>query len=112
MARPIYITSTSVATSTSVNMDYRQSPFNVSVAVTGSSSGTFSYTVQYTLDDQQVLTAIGSTRSPVWFDDANLAAVSSNGTTNYMFPVAAVRLNSTAVSGTQLTMCIIQGGPG
>ena len=112
MARPIYITSTSVSASTAVNLDYRQSPFNVSVAVTGSSSGTFSYTVQYTLDDQQVLTAIGSTASITWFSDANLVAVSSNGTTNYMFPVAAVRLNSTAISGAILTMCVLQGGPG
>lgn len=112
MSQPRYITLSSVTTSTGINLDYRQSPFNVSVAVTGSSSGTFGYTVQYSLDDPNYLTAIGSTRSAVWFNDANLAAVSSNGTTNYMFPVAQIRLDSTAVSSAALTLCVIQGGPG
>lgn len=112
MGRPLYVTSTSVETSTGIALDYNQSPFNVSVAVTGSSSGTFGYTVQYSLDAPQYLTNMGSTRAAVWFDDANLAAVSSNGTTNYMFPVAQLRLNSTANSSALLTMCIIQGGPG
>lgn len=111
MANPRYITMSSVATSTNINLDTRQSPFNVSVAVTGSSSGTFGYTVQYTLDDAQWLANIGSTRAQVWFNDVNLVALSSNGTGNYMFPVAAVRLNSTAVSSAAITMCVIQGGP-
>lgn len=109
---PRYLTLSSVTTSSALNLDYRQSPFNVSIAVTGSSSGTFGYTVQYTLDDPQYLTIIGSTRSPVWFPDANLTAMSCNATGNYMFPIAAVRLNSTAVSSAQLTMCVIQGGNG
>lgn len=112
MSNPRYITLSSIAVSTGLNMDYRQSPFNASVAVTGSSSGTFSYTVQYTLDDQNYLTAIRSTIAPTWFNDANLVAVSSNGTTNYMFPVAAIRLNSTAISSASVTMCVLQGGPG
>lgn len=112
MANPIYITSTSVAASGVVNLDYRQSPFNVSVAVTGSSSGTFGYTVQYSLDDQQYLTIIGSTRSLVWFPDANLTALSCNATGNYQFPVAAVRLNSTANSSALVTMCVLQSGNG
>ena len=109
---PAYITLTSVATSTNINLDYRQSPFNVSVAVTGSSSGTFGYTVQYTLDDLQWLAVIKSTRAAVWCDDANLVALSCNYTGNYMFPVAAVRLNCTAASSVLLTMCVLQGGPG
>lgn len=112
MANPYYITLSSVTTSTAVWLDYRQSPFNVSVAVTGSSSGTFGYTVQYTLDSPQWLSVMGSTRAPVWFNDANLVALSSNGTGNYMFPVAGVRLDSTAVSSAQITMVVLQGGPG
>ena len=111
MANPRYLTLSSVTTSTGLNLDTGQSPFNVSVAVTGSSSGTFGYTVQYTLDDQQWLTSIKSTRAPVWFNDANLVALSSNATGNYMFPVAAVRLDSTAISSAVLTMCVVQGNP-
>jgi hypothetical protein len=111
MGNPTYITATTVSCSAVVNMDYRKSPMNASVAVTGSSSGTFSYTVLFTLDDPQYLTSIGSTRAPVFFSDANLGAASSNGTTNYMFPIAGVKLSVTAVSSAQVTMCVIQGGP-
>lgn len=120
MPNPQYVTATSVSCSVTIPMDYRQKgPFNASVAVTGSSSGTFSYSVLYTLDDVQWLTAqlgapqLGSSlasRSPVFFADANLGAVSSNGTSNYMFPVAGVRLSVTAISSAVVTMCVIQGG--
>lgn len=112
MANPHYITLSSVTTSTAVWLDYNQSPFNVSVAVTGSSSGTFGYTVQYTLDSPMYLTNIGSTRAPVWFNDANLVSLSCDFTGNYMFPVAGVRLDSTAVSSAAITMVVMQGGPG
>src|SRR5882757_1720703 len=106
---PRYVTATSVSCSATVNMDYAKNPFNASVAVTGSSSGTFSYSVLYTLDDQQYLTNIGSIRALVFFPDANLGAVSSNGMTNYMFPVAGVRLSVTAVSSASVTMCVMEG---
>lgn len=112
MSNPAYISATSVSCSATVNIDWRSSPMNAAVAVTGSSSGTFTYSVLYTLDDQQWLTIIGSTRAPVYFSDANLAAVSSNGTTNYMFPVAGVRLSVTAVSSATVTMCVLQGEAG
>ena len=112
MGNPTYVTVSSSTTSSVVNLDYRQSPFNVSVAVTGSSSGTFTYTAEFTLDSQQYLTAIGSTRSLVWFSDANLVSLSSNATGNYMFPVAGVRLNVAAASSAAITMCVLQGGPG
>lgn len=109
MANPVYISATTVSCSATVNIDWRRRPMNASIAVTGSSSGTFTYSVLYTLDDQQVLTSVGSTRSPVFFADANLSGVSSNGTTNYMFPVAGVRLSVTAVSSATVTMCVMQG---
>src|SRR5882762_966398 len=118
MPNPQYVTLTSVSCSVTCALDYRQKgPFNASVAVTGSSSGTFSYTVLYTLDDPQWLASLGpglgsslSSRTPVFFADANLGAASSNGTSNYMFPVAGIRLSLTAVSSAQVTMCVIQGG--
>lgn len=119
MANPLYATLTSVSCSQTINMDYRRFPMNAAVAVTGSSSGTFTYSVLYTLDDQQFLTNLGGTmgagsslasRVPVFFPDANLSAASSNGTTNYMFPVAGVRLSVTAISSATVTMCVIQGG--
>ncbi len=118
MPNPQYVTLTGVSCSQTINLSYRRStPFNASVAVTGSSSGTFTYSVLYTLDDPQFLSNLGpglgsslNSRTPVFFPDANLTAVASNGTTNYMFPVAGVRLSLTAVSSATVTMCVIQGG--
>lgn len=109
MGMPDYISTTTVSCSATLNMDYRRNPMNASVAVTGSSSGTFTYSVLFTLDDQQNLTNIGSTRTPVFFPDANLNTVSSNGTTNYMFPVAGLRLSVTAISSATVTMVVMQG---
>jgi hypothetical protein len=115
MANPLYATLTSVSCSQTINMDYRRFPMNAAVAVTGSSSGTFTYAVLFTLDDQQFLTNLAGSsslalRAPVFFPDANLNGASSNGTTNYMFPVAGVRLSVTAISSAVVTMCVIQGG--
>jgi hypothetical protein len=109
MGMPNYTSLSAVSCSATINMDYRRNPMNAAVAVTGSSSGTFTYSVLFTLDDQQELTNTGSTRAPVFFPDANLNGVSSNGTTNYMFPVAGLRLSVTAVSSATVTMCILQG---
>ena len=115
MSNPTYITRTSTGTMGPVNLDYRQSPFNASVGLTVStSSGTVTYGVQYTLDDQQYLTNIGSTRALVWIDDVNLPTGTSsfNQTTNDMFPVAAVRCVVSAISSCTAAFCVIQGGPG
>ncbi len=113
MPNPISITisSTGATPTTPINLDRYQSPFNVSLAVTGSSSGSFTYNIEYTLDDQQYLTNIGSTRSLVWFPDANLSTASSNGTTNYMFPVSAVRCTCSTLNGAVLVLTVLQGGP-
>lgn len=115
MSHPRYVTASTTGTLGPLNLDTNQSPFNVSVGLTVStSSGTVTYGVQYTLDDQQYLTAIKSTRSPVWIDDVNLPTGTSsfNQTTNYMFPVAAVRCIITAISSCSATLSVLQGGPG
>ena len=84
----------------------------MSVLVNGSSSVTFGYSVEYSLDSPQWLSVIKSTRTPIWMPDPNLTAVSCNKLSNYTFPVAAVRLNSTALSSAMLTMTVLQSGPG
>ena len=112
MGNPTYLSISSVGVTTGINVDYRQSPFNMSVLFTGSSSGTFGYTVEYSLDDPQWLAVITSTRSPVWLPDPNLTAASCNKISVYDFPVAAVRLNSTALSSAMLTMTVLQSGSG
>ena len=113
MARPIYVTNTSAATSRAVNLDLNQSPFNVTLSVTASSSGTFTGGVELTYDDQQYLTSIGSTRSPVWtFSTAISSQANANAWTALTAPVAAVRLTTTAQSSSIVTLCVLQGGPG
>jgi hypothetical protein len=111
MSNPIYVTLSSTAVSRVVSLDYQQRPFNTSVAVTGSSSGTFSYGVEFSLDDQQYLAAIGSTRAAVWQPDSLLTAASSNGYSTYTSPVTAIRCTPTALSSAVLILKIVQGGP-
>ena len=112
-----YITSTNASiTLGPVNLDYDQSPMNVSVGVIfNSTTMTGTYGIQYTLLDQQALTAIGSTVSVAasswaWFNDVNLPpGQTAAGTTNYMFPVAAIRCVITALSSSSMTFCVLQG---
>jgi hypothetical protein len=114
MGNPVYIsiTSSSSAPTRAVNLDTSQSPFNVSVGVVfGSTSLTAAYGVEFTMDDRQYLDAIGSTRALSWLPDANLPAGTSSGaTSNYMFPVAAVRCTVTSLSSSYVVFQVIQGG--
>jgi len=112
MGNPVYITLTSTGVTRSVNLDTSQSPFNVAVGVVyGSTSMTATYGIEFTMDDQNYLANIGSTRAVSWMPDANLpAGTSSAATSNYMFPVAAVRCTVSAVSSSYVTFQVIQGG--
>lgn len=111
--QPIYVTLTSTGVSRAVNLDYGMAPFNATLAVTGSSSGTFSYFVEFTLDDPQFLAGIKSTVAVTWLPDSFLGAgVSSNGSASYSFPVAAVRCTVTALSSAAVVLRVLQGGPG
>jgi hypothetical protein len=110
MPNPIYITSSSTGVST-VYVDRTQSPFNltVGVALTSSTAGTATFAVQYTLDDPNYLATIGSTRAPIWFNDA--VVLGSTGVTNsYTFPIAGLRNTITAISSTNVIFTILQGG--
>jgi hypothetical protein len=112
MGRPTYITLTSTGVAT-VYLDTFQSPFNVSVGVVlaSSSAGTATYGVTFSLDDPQYLVNNNSTRTPFFLPDANLpAGQTASGTTNYMFPVAAVQLTVTALSSTSIIFQVLQGG--
>jgi hypothetical protein len=107
-ANTVTVTVSSGATQTSraVNLDWvNGSP--VGVSVTGSSSGTFSYTLQATLDDVMQTPAT----SVSWINDPNATALTSNssGIYTYTAPLAAIRLNSTALSSCILTMKVSQG---
>lgn len=116
MPNPVYVTSSSTGVQT-VYVDRTQSPFNLTVGVTlSSTAGTAAYGVQYTLDDPGYLAAIGSTRAPVWFNDTALGSTTSAGTggtaasNSYAFPIAGIRNTITAVSSTNVIFTVLQGG--
>lgn len=103
MGMPRSVTLASSTTSTAVNLDWMSGRYT-SFAVTGSSSGTFTYTIEGALDDLQQTTAA----SVAWF--ALSSATTTNSSVNqYQGPLAGIRLNASAVSSAILTLRILQG---
>lgn len=101
MANPVYVTYTTTGAKTPINLDYYITPFNVGVGVY--LTGTATYAVQYTFDD------LSGTATVRWFDDGNLpTGTASSGTTNYAFPITAIRVNIAALTG-DLEIKVLQG---
>jgi len=104
MGMPTVITLSSVGTSRALNLDYMSAKYT-SFAVTGSSSGTFTYTVEGTLDDLQQVAAVN-----VSWVAINSSATTANSSINlYQGPLAGIRLNASAISSAALTMKVLQG---
>jgi len=104
MGMPTVITLSSVGTSRALNLDYMSAKYT-SFAVTGSSSGTFSVTVEGALDDLQQVSAA----NVVWFA-LSTAALTANSSINlYQGPLGGIRLNSTAVSSAVMSLRVMQG---
>lgn len=96
------VTLSSVGNTAAINLDWRNGA-PVAVSVTGSSSGTFAYTVQTTLDD------IMTSSSITWTSDGGATALTSNSSgITYTAPIAAVRLASTGLSSAALTFKVNQ----
>lgn len=103
MPNPYSVTFTTTGAKTPCLVDFSQSPFNASVGVVV--LGTATYGIEYTLDDVN-----NPAITPVWFPDANLPpGQTANGVTNYMFPVQAIRINITAVTGAGVRFIVLQG---
>jgi hypothetical protein len=102
----VTVTLSSVGTTRAVNLDW-QNGAPIGVSVTGSSSGTFAYTVQLTNDDLMLTPA----SNVVWISDPGATALTSNssGILTYTAPIAGIRLNSSAISTAVLTMKVNQG---
>jgi len=106
MGMPVSTTLSSVGTSRAVNIDWQAAKFTT-YAVTGSSSGGFTFTVEGTPDDVQQTAAA----SVGWF------ALSSATTANtslsvFMGPLGAIRVNASAISSAILTLRVLQGTGG
>jgi hypothetical protein len=104
MGMPILVTLSSVGTSRAVNLDWAASK-PVSFSVTGSSSGTFSYTVEAALDDLQQVAAA----SVAWLALSSGATIVNSSINVFTGPLAGIRLNASAMSSAALTMRILQG---
>lgn len=88
-----------------IPMDPHISPFNIGFGVAKTGTGDITYTVQHTFDN--VIAGSAATA----FDHPYVSGATTNRDGNYAFPVAAVRLNVTAVSGVATaTMILYQAG--
>lgn len=102
MALSHYVSYADTGTKASVNMDPSISPFNATVGVTLSSTGT--YGLQYSLDAPET-----SDANALWFDSVNIPSGSTGSlVTNLMFPVARIRVVIVANGGT-ITLQALQG---
>ena len=100
---PVSTTLSSVGTGRAVNIDWQAAKFTT-YAVTGSSSGSFTYTIEATPDDVQQTPAA----SVAWF--ALSSATTSNSSLSiFTGPIGAIRLNASAISSAILTLKVLQG---
>ena len=106
-------TLSSVGTSSAINVDWRGSKPVTCTVTLGSTTMTTDFTVQFTVDDLQL------SSSPVWlnvgsstgssathFSSANADAAVVMG---FLYPIAGLRISSTAISSSSLTMKVLQG---
>jgi len=99
--RPQIFSQTGVGTSAWIPLDYKQSPFNIGLAVVV--NGTITYDIEHTFDD-----VFDSTVTPTAFKHSTLVSQTANKDGNYAFPIRAIRLNNTAGTG-DTTLTILQG---
>ncbi|HNC23558.1 MAG TPA: hypothetical protein PLU52_05065 [Opitutaceae bacterium] len=98
--RPVRVTTTNAASSSPVVLDYNVSPFAVGIGVK-ITSGTPTYTVQYTFDD--VFSPTFDAGTAKWFDHTSLSAKTTDADSNIAFPVMAVRVTQTGTGVTVAT---------
>jgi len=90
---PVSYTQTGTGSGNAILMDYRQNPFSVGIGCVV--AGTVNYSVQHTFDPPPTIAAGSAT----WFNNSNITAASATASTNYAFPVTAIRLTVTSASG-------------
>jgi hypothetical protein len=103
MGMPILVTLSSVGISREVNLDWAAGK-PISFSVTGSSSGTFSYTVEGALDDLQQV----SSANVAWLPLSSATTANSSINT-FSGPLAGLRVNASAISSATLTLRVMQG---
>ena len=99
--RPQVIQQTGTGSTAWIPLDYKQSPFNIGLAVVV--NGTITYDIEHTFDD-----VFDPDVTPTAFKHSTLVAQTANKDGNYAFPIRAIRLNNTAGTG-DTTLTILQG---
>lgn len=95
------IAKTGTGTTAWVPVDYGQANFGIGLGVVA--SGTVTYDIEHTFDD-----IYDSSVTPTAFKHDFLVGQTTSQDGNYAFPVAAVRINVTAGTGTA-TLTMLQG---
>jgi len=98
-------------------MDNYPVPTNIGIGVTlnyGVASAL--YDVQHTFSDPGRINlntspAANTSATGIWFNNATLTSAGTNGDTNYIAPIRAVRLALRAAASAEVTMTVIQAGP-
>jgi len=106
--QPVQLTQNGTGFTRPVIMDYMQNPFQVSLGCIVSSGGTATFNVEHTFDYSAVFSPLWNGTSATWFANTGITAATTNVAGNYAFPVAAIRLNSTANATTSVTLVITQ----
>lgn len=99
--RPQVIMQSGTGSTAWIPLDYKQSPFNIGLAVVV--NGTITYDIEHTFDD-----VFDPAVTPTAFKHSTLVAQTANKDGNYAFPIRAIRLNNTAGTG-DTTLTILQG---
>jgi hypothetical protein len=104
MRQQIVTVSGASLSSSAIVTDTYISPFNVGFGVV--ITGTVAYQVKHTFDNPQTVA------SPTWFIHPSTAtAATANLDGNYAFPVAAIKIETTAGTNTgKITLTVIQAG--
>ena len=95
------ISQTGTGSSAWVPVDPTQNQFGIGFGVVV--SGTVTYTIQHTFDD-----VFDTDVTPTAFDHASVAGQTTNQDGNYAFPIAAIRVQVTAGTGSA-TLTALQG---
>lgn len=104
MRQQIATVSGASLSSNAIATDLYISPFNVGFGVV--ITGTVAYQVKHTFDNPQTVA------NPTWFTHpSTTTAATANLDGNYAFPVAAIKIETTAGTNTgTITLTVIQAG--
>lgn len=99
------VISLSSATSTAwIPVDYKQNPYNISLALVFSNTPDLTCKVEYTLDN-----IFNSSVTPTAFTHASLTDITTDATGSITYPIKAFRLTVTSWTSGTVTLTALQG---